>query len=76
MIIVEDMKCADMALLFHPLQIKLPVLYFEDANVRDLSFFQNEKYIWFIDQGGQYPAILTKEAWSIKDLLYGINTTK
>jgi len=22
---------------------------------------------------GQYPAILTKQAWSIKDLLYGIN---
>ena len=25
---------------------------------------------------GQYPAILTKLAWSIKDLLYGIKTTE
>ena len=24
---------------------------------------------------GQYPAILTEQAWSIKDLLYGINNT-
>ena len=25
---------------------------------------------------GQYPAILTKQAWSIKDLLYGIKRKK
>ena len=25
---------------------------------------------------GQYPAILTELAWSIKDLLYGIKSTK
>ena len=26
-------------------------------------------------QGGQYPPILTKQAWSIKDLLYGQKIT-
>ena len=27
-------------------------------------------------EGGQYPAILTELAWSIKDLLYGIKSTE
>ena len=28
------------------------------------------------DEVGQYPAILMKPAWSIKDLLYGIKSTE
>ena len=32
--------------------------------------------LWTINtqksEGGQYPAVLTEQAWSIKDLLYGI----
>jgi len=29
---------------------------------------------FFRGYGGQYPAILTEQAWSIKDLLYGTKT--
>ena len=29
---------------------------------------------WHAKKGGQYPAILTEQAWSIKDLLYGERT--
>ena len=35
------------------------------------------EYVYIIDQArGQYPAILTELAWSIKDLLYGIKSTE
>ena len=36
------------------------------------SFSYKREYIWVIDQACSDMNILTKQAWSIKDLLYGI----
>ena len=68
--------------------IALPIGIFLGARVLHFSpvslarakiwlLFKVYIYVYIIDQArGQYPAILTELAWSIKDSLYGIKSTE
>ena len=53
------------------------VYIIDQARGQDGSILAQFSFCVFMDrEEGQYPAILTELAWSIKDLLYGIKALK